>query len=105
MTSFLPYVTGPRSSWEHLAGTPILRWPGDVPGIGDVSLTITLLALPPHQPSLPSIHLPSPARPTASLLPPPPSTLTGNLSGVPVACHHRQLAQPPPARSPHGEPR
>ena len=54
------------------------------------------------RPSLPSIHLHSPPLPTASLLPPPPFTPRGNLSGGPVACHSRQLVPPPPARRPCG---
>ena len=58
-TSSLPYVTGPRSSWEHLAGTPILRWhrgssPASVMSPSPPSSTTAAPALHPlHPPPLP----------------------------------------------------
>ena len=97
-TSSLPYVTGPRSSWEHLAGTPILRWPGDDPGIGDVSLTITSFhhrrASPPSPPS--TCPPPRALPPLSFLLHPP--TLPVNLSGGPMPWHCPHRAGPTPVR-------
>jgi hypothetical protein len=90
----------PRSSWEHCGAARTSDGTGRAAPASVMSPSPPPPP-PPRQPSIPSIHLPSPARPAASLLPPPLSTPRVNLSGGPVACRLQKPAQNRPARRPH----